>query len=135
MAQGRQAQAGMLSISEREKTVNLIEEIKKTVRMEIRATSHGTEYLEAVIGLEDLEVLHSFLEKNLGPAAKESGKEGSFSQSIRELVDSLGGLRIEQSFFYKQEGKQVIYAALWPWRSDPHRITLKSGVIKIASTA
>jgi hypothetical protein len=114
--------------------VNLLEEIQKTLRMEIRATSHGPEYLEAVIGLEDLEVLHSLLRKHLGPATKESGKEGSFPQSIRELVDSLGGLRIEQSFFYKQDGKQVIYAAIWPWRSDPNRITLKSGIIKMIST-
>jgi len=114
--------------------VNLIEEIQKTLRMEIRPTSRGTEYLEAVIALEDLEVVHSLLRKHLGPATKESGKEGSFPQSIRELVDFLGGLRIEQSFFHKEDGKQVIYAALWPWRSDPNRITLKSGVIKMVST-
>jgi len=114
--------------------MNLIEEIKKTVRMEIRPTSRGTEYFEAVITLEDLEVLHSLLKKHLGPATKESGKEASLSKKIQELVDSLGGLRIEQSFFYMQDGEQVIYAALWPWRSDPSRITLKSGIIKMVST-
>jgi hypothetical protein len=111
--------------------MSLIKEIKKTVRMEIRATSHGTDYLEAVITLEDLEVLHALLRKHLGPATKESGKEVSFPRTIRELVDSLGGLRIEQSFFCKQDGKQITYAALWPWGSDPNRITLKSGVIKM----
>jgi hypothetical protein len=114
----------------REKAMSLIEEIKKTVRMEIRATSQGMEYLEAVITLEDLEALHALLRNHLGPAAKESGKEANFQKKIQDLVDSLGGLRIEQSFFYKQDRKQVIYAALWPWRSDPNRITLKSGVIK-----
>jgi hypothetical protein len=114
--------------------MNLIEELKKTLRMEIRPTSRGTEYLEAVIALEDLEVLHSLLRKHLGPATKESGKEASFPEKIQELADSLGGLRIEQSFFHKQDEKQVIYAALWPWRSDPSRITLKSGVIKMVST-
>jgi hypothetical protein len=115
--------------------MNLIREMKRTVRMEIRATSHGTEYLEAVITLEDLEALRSLLRKHLGPATKESGKEVSFPQTIRGLVDSLGGLRIEQTFFYKQEGTQVTYAAIWPWQSDPNRITLKSGVSKRASTA
>ena len=115
--------------------MSMIKEIKKTVRMEIRATSQGTEYLEAVITLEELEVLRSLLRKHLGPATKESGKEVSFPQTIRELVDSLGGLRIEQSFFFKQEGKQVTYAAIWPWQSDPNRITLKSGVSKMALTA
>lgn len=119
---------------QRGKAMNLIEEIRKTVKMEIRATSHGTEYLEAVIRLEDLEVLRSLLRKHLGPATKESGKEVSFPQTIRELVDSLGGLRIDQSFFYKQEGGQVTYAAIWPWQSDPNRITLKSGVSKMGST-
>ena len=115
--------------------MNLIEEIKKTLRMEIRPTSRETEYLEAVITLEDLEVLHSLLKKHLGPATKESGKEASFPKKIQELVDSLGGLRIEQSFFYKQDGKQVTYAVIWPWQSDPDRITLKSGVSKMVSTA
>jgi hypothetical protein len=119
----------------RGKAMNLIKEIKKTVRMEIRATSHGTEYLEAVIALEDLEILHSLLRKHLGPAAKESGQEVTFPQTIRELVDSLGGLRIEQSFFYKQDGTQVIYAAIWPWESDPNRLTLKSGISKMVSRA
>jgi len=115
--------------------MNLIEEIKKTLRMEIRPTSRETEYLEAVITLEDLEVLHSLLKKHLGPATKESGKEASFPKQIQELVDSLGGVRIEQSFFYKQDGKQVTYAVIWPWQSDPDRITLKSGVSKMVSTA
>jgi hypothetical protein len=119
----------------REKAMNLIREIKKTVKMDIRATSHGTEYLEAVITLEDLEVLHSLLTRHLGPATKESGKEVSFPQGIRELIDSLGGLRIGQSFFYKQDGRQVIYAVIWPWKSDPNRLTLKSGVSKMVSTA
>ena len=115
--------------------MNLIKEIKETVRMEIRPTSREAEYLEAVVTLEDLEVLHSLLRKHLGPATKESGKEASFPQTIRGLVDSLGGLRIDQSFFYKQEGQQVTYAAIWPWQSDPNRMTLKSGVSKMASTA
>jgi len=116
----------------RKRPMNLIQQMKAAVKMEIRASSRGTDYLEAVIGLEDLGVLHSFLEKHLGSPAKESGKEGSLPESVRELVGALGGLRIEQSFFYKQEGKEIIYAALWPWKSDPRRITLKSGVARVA---
>ena len=118
-----------------EKALNLIEELQKTLEMEIRPTSRGTEYLEAVISAKDLEALHSLLRKHLGPATKESGKEGSLPQSVRKLVDSLGGLRIEQSFFCKQDGKQVTYAAIWPWKSDPNRVTLKFGVSKMVSTA
>ena len=109
------------------KAMNLIEEIKGTLSMEIRSNSRGSEYLEAVINTKDLELLHSLLRKYLGSAAKESGKEASLPKEIQTIVDSLGGLRKEQSFFYRKDGNQVIYAAIWPWKSDPTKITLKSG--------
>jgi len=111
--------------------MNLVEEMEKTLKMEIRLTTEGGKYLEAVITLQDLDVLNSLLREHLGPATKISGKEVYFPTKIQELVDSLGGLRIEQSFFYKQDGTQVIYAAIWPWQSDPNRITLKSGVSEV----
>src|SRR5512136_1532330 len=111
--------------------MSLIEEIREALRMEIRANSQGLEYLEAVLDRKDLGLLNSLLEKHLGPAAKESGKEADLPEEIKELVGSLGGLRKEQSFFYRREGDQVIYAALWPWASNPDKITLKSGVSEI----
>ena len=111
--------------------MNLVEEIEKTLKMEIRLTTEGGKYLEAVITLQDLDVLNSLLKEHLGPATKVSGKEVYFPKKIQELVDSFGGLRIEQSFFYKQDGAQVVYAAIWPWQSDPNRITLKSGVSEV----
>jgi hypothetical protein len=114
------------------KVMNLAEEMKKTLKMEVRFTSRGGEYLEAVITLEELDALNSLLREHLGPATKISGKEVYFPTRIQELIDSLGGLRIEQSFFYKQDGTEVIYAAIWPWQSDPNRITLKSGVSGVA---
>jgi hypothetical protein len=111
--------------------MNLIEEIKEALSIEIRSNSQGSEYLEAVINTKDLELLHSLLRKYLGSAAKEYGKEASLPKEIQNIVGSLGGLRNEQSFFYRQEGHQVIYAAIWPWKSDPNKITLKSGVSKV----
>jgi hypothetical protein len=108
--------------------MTLIEDIKNTLRMEIRPNSQGSEYLEAVLQKKDLELVSSLLEKHLGPAAKEPGKEANLPQEIQKLVDSLGGLRKEQSFFYRKEDNRVIYAAIWPWVSDPSKITLKSGV-------
>jgi hypothetical protein len=108
--------------------MRLIEEIRESLRMEIRPNSQGLEYLEAVLHKRDLEMLNSLLEKHLGPAAKGSGKAANLPKKIDKLVDSLGGLRDGQSFFYRQDGNQVIYAALWPWESDPNKITLKSGV-------
>jgi len=108
--------------------MSLIEEIKQALNMEIRANSQGLEYLEAVLDKKELGLLNSLLEKHIGPAAKESGKEANLPKEIKELVESLGGLRKEQSFFYRQDGDHVIYAALWPWGSNPNKITLKSGV-------
>ena len=114
--------------------MNMVEEIKGTLRMEIRPNLQGGEYLEAVMNKKDLELLHSLLKKHLGPAAKESGKEANLPKEIQKSVDFLGGLRNEQSFFYRQDGNQVIYAALWPWQSNPNMITLKSGVRELVLT-
>ena len=114
--------------------MNMIEEIKETLRIEIRPTSQGLEYLEAVINKKDLESLNSLLKKYLGLAAKDSGKEVNFPIEIQKIVNSIGGLRNEQSFFYRQEGNKVIYAAIWPWASNPDKITLKSGVSELILT-
>ena len=112
--------------------MNMIEEIKVAFSMEIRPNSRGADYLEAVMDTKDIELLNSLLKRYLGPAAKERGKEANLPKEIEEFVDSLGGLRKGQSFFYRQEGRQVIYAALWPWESDPTKITLKSGVSELS---
>lgn len=111
--------------------MNLIEEIKKTLELEIRQYSQGPEYLEAVLYKKDLELLHSLLRKHLGPAAKESGRVVNLPKEIQELVGAFGGLRNEQSFYYKQDGNQVIFAAIWPWQSNPDKLTLRSGVSQI----
>ena len=113
--------------------MRMIEELKGTLRMEIRPNSQELEYLEAVLQKEDLPLLHSLLKKHLGPAAKEIGEETNLPKEIQKLVDSLGGLRKEQSFFYRREGHQIVYAAIWPWQSNPDKITLKSGVSELVS--
>jgi len=112
--------------------MNMIDELKEALSMEIRPNSQGSEYLEAVIDTKDIELLNSLLKRYLGSAAKERGKEANLPKEIEEFVDSLGGLRKGQSFFYRQEGHQVIYAALWPWESDPTKMTLKSGVSELS---
>jgi hypothetical protein len=114
---------------EGEFVMTLIKEILENLRMEIRPNSRGLEYLEGVIRKNDLELLKSLLAKHLGPAAKEPETEVNFPKEIQRLVDSIGGLRIEQSFFYRQEANnKVLYAALWPWESDTEKTTLKAGV-------
>jgi hypothetical protein len=43
--------------------MNLIEETKEALSMEIRSNSRGSEYLEAVIDAKDLDLLNSILRK------------------------------------------------------------------------
>ena len=112
--------------------MNVIEEIKSTLLMEIRLNSIGSEYLEGVLHRKDLETLHSLLKKYLGPAVKEPGREAYLPREVQKIVDAFGGLRSEQSFFYRQEGNILTYASIWPWTSNPDKITLKCGIRKLA---
>ena len=106
--------------------MTLFEEIKKSVSMEIRVDSK--DYLEAVVTREGLDLLLPVLTKYFGSAAKGPGQEADFPPSIVKLVASLGSLRLEQSFYYKEEKNRVVFAALWPWGSNPDKITLKFGI-------
>lgn len=109
--------------------MNVIEEIRERLRMEIRPNSQGFEYLEAVVRKSDLELLSSLLIKHLGPAVKEAGTEVNLPIEIERLVDSMGGLRIGQSFYYRKgDDDKILFAAVWPWESNPEKITLKAGV-------
>jgi hypothetical protein len=84
------------------------------------------------VDTKDLELLQSLLKRHLGSAAKECGRDANLPKEIEALVDSFGGLRKEQSFFYREEGDQVTYAALWPWESNPGKLTLKVGVSELS---
>lgn len=113
--------------------MDMIKEVRRIPGIEIRPNSKEPEYFEAVINKGDLELLLSLLRKHLGPAAKESGEEAKLPIEIQRRVNAWGGIRIEQSFFYRKEGNQVIFATLWPWVSNPNKITLKSGIWKLNS--
>ena len=107
--------------------MDMFTDIKENTAVEIRPNSEEG-YLEGVVARPNLDKLLELLTKHLGPAAKEAGKTAKFSGDIQKLVDLLGGLRGDQSFFFKEgEGGKVLYAALWPWASNPEKITLKAG--------
>ncbi|NWF91406.1 MAG: hypothetical protein HXY46_00685 [Syntrophaceae bacterium] len=111
--------------------MEMIKEIKESLAMEIRPMSREPEYLEAVVYKKDIELLKSILIKHLGPPAKEPGKEVNLPKEIQRIADSFGCLRIDQSFYYRQEGNRVMFAILWPWKSNPNKITLKVGIEKL----
>ena len=109
--------------------MTLFEEIKNSVKMEIRVDSK--DYLEAVVARPGLDLLQPILARYFGATAKGPAEKATFPPPVQKIVDSLGGIRQGQSFYYKEEKNRVIFAALWPWGSNPDKVTLKSGVVDL----
>ena len=100
--------------------------------VEQRAVPPSGEYLEGVMMREQLAPCCDLLAKSLGPALKDFNESVTFDPKIQKAVQRLGGIRIEQClFFAKGENHQVAYAALWPWASNPAKITLKIGLCEL----
>ena len=111
----------------------LIEELKKAVRFtELRKAPTTGEYLEAVFLREDLVRCCELLSTVFGPPIKEFGRPPTFTQETQKTVDVVGGIRANQCLYLAQKGaRDVGYAALWPWESDPARLTLKVGTWQV----
>lgn len=63
-----------------------------------------------------------------GPAAKPRGAHVAFPRPLRQLIDSRGGIRAEQTLFLRRGADgSVAFAMLWPWNGDKYA-TLKVGV-------
>ena len=112
--------------------MKLVDEIKTALELEVRVSSGTHDYFEAVVMTKDLPKLTDILEKGLGQPLKPSGRDVRFTKEMQKIVDLIGGLRREQSFYAKNEREaEYLYAALWPWQSNPARITLKVGIFDI----
>ncbi|MBI4004066.1 MAG: hypothetical protein HY353_03510 [Candidatus Omnitrophica bacterium] len=111
-------------------TKSLIETLQQAIPfVELREASPDGGYFEGVLARSDLERCCQLLGSVLGPAAKEFGKTVRFAKPSQAVVDHLGGIRPDQCLFLKEEPSQpIVFAALWPWASNPDRITLKLGV-------
>lgn len=109
--------------------MKIVDDIKGAMDLEIRTPSDSKEYFEAVFMSKDIVKLTSILKEGMGDPLKPAGKNVRFDRNIQKIVDLIGGLRREQSFYVKDEGAgRYMYVALWPWQSNPSRITLKTGV-------
>ena len=108
----------------------LIDALQQTIPfVELRQVSTDGTYFEGVMARGDLERCCQLLGSALGPAAKAFGKTVRFTKPAQAVVSHLGGIRPDQCLFLKEEPDQPIaFAALWPWASNPDRITLKVGV-------
>ena len=113
--------------------MKLIEALQSALKMEIRPVSRGSEYLEAVVQREDLDLLLSLIQVHIGPAAADSTQKAVFPSEVQRLVEALGGIRTGQSLFYREEeDRRILFATLWPWESNPGKITLKAGSVLIS---
>ena len=107
----------------------MLKELRLKVPLEIRSNSIDDEYLEGVIQAKDLEALNSVLTKHLGHPLKKAGKTIKFTGEALQVADRLGGIREDQIFYFSVKDDGIYFAALWPWQSDPMRITVKAGKI------
>ena len=111
-------------------TQPLIEALQQAIPfVERREALPDGGYFEGVLARGDLERCCQLLSGALGPAVKEFGKTVRFTKPAQAVVNHLGGIRPDQCLFLKEEPDQPIaFAALWPWASNPDRVTLKVGV-------
>jgi hypothetical protein len=108
--------------------MEVVNNIKNSMELDVRTSTEEREYFEAVFQNKDLNTLSSLLKDTMGEPLKPPGKNVRFPKHVQKLVDAVGGLRREQSFYLKEgQNGEYTYAALWPWQSDPSKITLKIG--------
>ncbi len=109
--------------------MKIVDDIKSAVNLEIRTSSDAHEYFEAVFMSKDTVKMASVLKENIGDPVKPAGKDVRFDKKMQKIVDLIGGLRREQSFYVEDEGAdKYMYVALWPWQSNPSKTTLKIGI-------
>lgn len=100
--------------------------------LERRSPAEKTDYLEGVISRQELKRCYELLMQQFGSATKEFGQPAKFDRVTTQLVERIGGIWNDQCLFFSAiDGKKAVYAALWPWNSDPTKVTLKAGAISL----
>ena len=79
-------------------------------------------FFEGVIIQQELDKLNLQLKNFLGEPVYPSKNRLAFK--VKETVDSFGGVMPGQTLYYKNLGKDGIFALLWPWK-DGLRTTVK----------
>jgi hypothetical protein len=95
-------------------------ELEGVVFDNLRIDDHN--YFEAVIVKNELAKLTASLQRLFGSPVQPSDKR--LSLQIQEMIKEFGGIRPDQSLYFWNEGKDAIFAMLWPWQ-DGLRITVK----------
>jgi len=93
----------------------------QTIRIE-ESRAQTDEYFEAVIAKTGLDALHLLLTAYFGPPLKPEGCAPSWEASRR--AKPYGGIRKDQTMYFRKDGEHSECALLWPWGSGT-RITVK----------
>jgi hypothetical protein len=93
----------------------------QTIRIE-ESRAQTDAYFEAVIAKEGLDALHKVLSDYFGPPLKPEGVQPSLK--AKQLAAPYGGIRKEQTMYFRQTDEHAECALLWPWGSGA-RITVK----------
>lgn len=81
-------------------------------------------YFEAVLLKTEMDKLKERLKKFFGdPVFPSSGKLPAHTE---KTIQDFGGVRRNQTLYFKDEGKNSLFAMLWPW-DDGWHTTLKMG--------
>ena len=87
---------------------------------EVRA--HTEEYLEVVISQPSLDLVNQILTAYFGTPLKPAGHATSGEAS--RLAEPYGGIRKDQTMYFRRDGDSSECALLWPWGSGA-RVTIK----------
>lgn len=95
-------------------------ELEGVVFDSLRIDSHN--YFEAVLVTKELAKLTASLERFFGSPTWPS--QDRLLPQAQEIIKDFGGIRPGQTLYFWSQGKDTVFAMLWPWE-DKHRTTLK----------
>ena len=95
-------------------------ELEGVVFDELRIDSHN--YFEAVVVNTELAKLTVRLQRVFGSPAWPS--QNRLPPLAQEIIKDFGGIRPGQTLYFWNQGKDAIFAMLWPWQ-DGMRTTVK----------
>lgn len=112
--------------------VALITHVRQTVPMLVRSTSARGDTLDGVLARADIVRCCELLQEALGEPVKPFGQDAKIPSDVQAWLNRIGGIRKDQCLFLRRgEGQEALYATLWPWASDPTKVTLKVGRAKL----
>ncbi len=91
----------------------LLEQLKTLKREEMR--SQAADYFEIVVASTEMPSLLSMLQDYFGEPLKPVGK--SPSNEAQRCAKPYGGVRENQTLFYRRIGEGSVVALIWPWGS------------------